>query len=117
MINYKTYADAIHCGFIGIKDYKSKADLGLSNDTIKKLIAKFSIECRTFSSSGMVYKKADIDKAVMVLQSNLMHSHNKFYTSSIITGYFMCDTKALNTYVTKLLNTQTKLKSSNEDNI
>ena len=110
MINYKTYADAIHGGFIGIKDYKSKADLGLSNDTIKKLIAKFNIECRTFSSSGMVYKRSGIDKAVMYLQSNLKHSHNKFYTSNVITGYFMCDTKALNTYVVKL-------KRYNEDNI
>jgi hypothetical protein len=102
MINYSTYAEAIQSGFIGVKDYKSKADLGLSNDTIKKLIAKFGIECRTFSSNGMVYRRADIDKAVMRLQSNLVHSHNKFYTSSIITGHFMCDTKALNIYIRKI---------------
>lgn len=104
MVNYKTYAEALQCGFIGIKDYKTKADLGLSNDTIKKLIAQFNIEYRTFSSSGIVYKRAEIDKAVMKLQSNLTHSHNKFYTSSLITGYFMCDTKALNSYIRRLTN-------------
>lgn len=102
MRNYTTYAEAIYFGFIGIKDYKSKADLGLSNDTIKKLIAKFDIECHTFSNTGMVYKRAEIDKAVQRLQATIKHSHKKFYTSPLITGYFMCDTKALNTYIRKL---------------
>ena len=103
MVNYRTYAEAIKDGFIGIKDYKTKADLGLSNDTIKKLIANFDVECRTFSSSGIVYRRSSIDKAVISLQSNLKRSHNNYYTSSLITGYFMCDTKALNSYIRRLI--------------
>lgn len=103
----KSYEDALEKGYIGIRDYTRRANIGLSIDMMKKIVAVFNLQARVIHTDlevTRVFSKSRLEYMLKEFYPTITKRTKTWYNSSLVTGDFRCDKKKYKKYLDGLEN-------------
>lgn len=101
----KTYEEALSLNYIGVRDYLRRANIGLSKEMLKKLIAVFKLQPRVIKSPQeviRVYSKARLDYILKEFYPTITNRTKFWHNSTIVSGDFMCNKRLYKKYIDSL---------------